>query len=63
MITLQLTAEQFSYLVRAVERDFDDHQHMLECGVDDTGVVRERDAGRDMSLFLEAVSQTQFLPF
>lgn len=63
MINLQLTAEQFAYLVRAVDRDYDDHQHMLECGVDDDSIRRERDAGERMSRVLDRVSQTQVIPF
>ena len=63
MIQLTITEEQFLYLRRAVGRDCEDYETLLECGVDEDGFRHELDCGEAMAEVLGRVFQEQVVPF
>lgn len=61
-IALQLTAVEYSYLCRAIERDLDDFASMKKYGDPDAFQSDYRTA-QAMLLKLTAVEQSQIVPF
>ena len=62
MITLTLTAPEYSYLARAVERDLDDVRTLVAFGEDD-GFVSDVRLAEAVLVKMAMVDQTQVYPY